>query len=89
MSNLRAVIVCLVVMNVVTALGVIYSKHHSRMLYKKTRALSEAIDRARVDWGRLQIEESTLARYGRIEEIAIKELGMRMPEHDQIKTVIK
>lgn len=89
MSNLRAVIVCLLVMNVVTALGVIYSKHHSRMLFKKTRALSEAIDRARVDWGRLQIEESTLARYGRIEEIATKDLGMRLPEHNEIKTVLK
>jgi len=89
MINLRAVLVCLLVMNVVTALGVVYSKHHSRMLFKKTRVLSDAIDRARIDWGRLQIEESTLARYGRIEELATKDLGMRMPDHDQIKTVLK
>ena len=83
------VVVCLVVINLVTAMGVIYSKHHSRMLFKQTRSLSNAIDRARVDWGRLQIEEGTLARYGRIEEIASEELGMRMPDHDQIKTVVK
>ena len=83
MSNLRMVVVCLVVINLVTAMGVIYSKHHSRMLFKQTRSLSNAIDRARVDWGRLQIEEGTLARYGRIEEIASEELGMRMPDHDQ------
>jgi len=89
MSNFRTVIVCLVAINLVTALGVIYSKHHSRMLFKKTRTLSDAIDRSRVDWGRLQIEEGTLARYGRIEEIATEELGMRMPDHDQIKTVVK
>jgi len=89
MSNLRMVVVCLVVINLVTAMGVIYSKHHSRMLFKQTRSLSNAIDRARVDWGRLQIEEGTLARYGRIEEIASEELGMRMPDHDQIKTVVK
>jgi len=89
MSSLRTIVVCLVVMNIVTALGVIYSKHNSRMLYKKTRVLSDAIDRANVDWGRLQIEESTLARYGRIEELATKELGMRMPEHAEIETVLK
>jgi len=89
MSSLRTIVVCLVVMNIVTALGVIYSKHNSRMLYKKTRVLSDAIDRANVDWGRLQIEESTLARYGRIEELATKELNMRMPEHAEIKTVLK
>ncbi len=89
MSGLRMVVVCLVVLNMVTALGVIYSKHNSRMLFKKTRVLNDAIDRANVDWGRLQIEESTLARYGRIEEIATSNLGMRMPDHDEIETVLK
>ncbi len=89
MSGLRTAIVCLVVLNMMTALGVIYSKHNSRMLFKKTRVLSDAIDRANVDWGRLQIEESTLARYGRIEELATSKLGMRMPEHAEIETVLK
>ncbi len=89
MNGLRTVVICLVVLNMVTAFGVIYSKHNSRMLFKKTRVLSDAIDRANVDWGRLQIEESTLARYGRIEEIATSNLGMRMPDHNEIETVLK
>ena len=89
MNTLRAVFICLLVMNIVTALGVVYSKHNSRMLFKKTRVLNDAIDRANVDWGRLQIEESTLARYGRIEEFASKELGMRLPDHAEIETVLK
>ncbi len=89
MNNLRTVIVCLLAINIVTALGVVYSKHNSRMLFKKSRVLSDSIDRANVDWGRLQIEESTLARYGRIEELATKELKMRLPEHTEIKTVLK
>lgn len=89
MNNFRALIVCLLALNIVTAAGVIYNKHNSRMLFKQTRALNEAIDRARVDWGRLQIEESTLARYGRIEELATEELRMRIPDHAEIKTVLK
>lgn len=89
MNNLRTVLVCLLAINIVTALGVVYSKHNSRMLFKKSRVLSSSIDRANVDWGRLQIEESTLARYGRIEELATKELKMRLPEHTEIKTVLK
>ena len=89
MSGLRTVVVCLVILNLVSALGVIYSNHSSRMLFKKTRALNMAIDRARVDWGRLQIEESTLGRYGRIEDIASTRLGMRLPEHEEIETVLK
>lgn len=89
MNSLRTVVICLVVMNIVTAMGVIYSKHNSRMLFKKTRVLSNAIDNANVDWGRLQIEESTLARYGRIEELATRDLGMRLPDHAEIETVLK
>lgn len=89
MNNLRTVVVCLLAINIVTAFGVVYSKHNSRMLFKKTRVLSSAIDRANVDWGRLQIEESTLARFGRIEELATQELNMRLPEHGEIKTVLK
>ncbi len=89
MNNIRAAIFCLLAINIVSALGVIYSKHNSRMLFKQSRVLSSAIDRANVDWGRLQIEESTLARYGRIEEIATKELQMRLPKHSEIKTVLK
>ena len=89
MNNFRAVVACLMVVNIVSALGVVYSKHNSRMLFKKTRVLNDAIDRANVDWGRLQIEESTLARYGRIEEFATKDLGMRMPDHAEIETVLK
>ena len=84
---MRTVVVCLLVINIVSALGVVYSKHNSRMLFKQTRVLSSAIDRANVDWGRLQIEESTLAGYGRIEELATTELKMRLPEHSEIKTV--
>ncbi len=89
MNNLRTAVICLAAINIVTALGVVYNKHNSRMLFKKTRVLSSAIDRANVDWGRLQIEESTLARFGRIEELATKDLKMRLPEHTEIKTVLK
>ena len=48
MSNLRTVVVGLVAVNIATALGVVYSKHNSRMLFKQTRVLSSAIDRANV-----------------------------------------
>lgn len=89
MNGLRVTVVCLVVLNVATAMGVVYTKHSSRMAFKSTRATQEAIDSANVEWGRLQIEESTLARFGRIEDIATKKLGMRMPEHSEIKMVIK
>lgn len=89
MNRSITIIAFLALANVATAFGVIHYKHKSRMLYQKTRALQALIDQSNVDWGRLQIEESTLARFGRIEELAATRLDMRMPEHSEIKTVTK
>ncbi|OED40674.1 cell division protein FtsL [Chromatiales bacterium (ex Bugula neritina AB1)] len=89
MTGLRLVVGFLLVFNVATALGIVYNKHESRMLFKSMRTIQEGIDQANIEWGRLQIEESTLARFGRIEEIASSRLGMHMPEHGEIKTVLK
>lgn len=89
MTGLRMTVICLLLLNVATAMGVVYSKHNSRMQFKSMRAAQKAIDNANVEWGRLQIEEGTLARFGRIEDIASKKLGMRMPEHSEIKMVLK
>ena len=89
MSGLRIAIVVMVVLNVATAMGVVYSKHQSRMQFQKMRSVQKAIDNANIEWGRLQIEESTLARFGRIEDLATRKLNMRMPEHSEIRMVFK
>lgn len=89
MTGLRVAVAFLLSFNVATAMGIVYSKHESRMVFKSMRAMQDGIDQARIEWGRLQIEESTLARFGRIEEIATSSLGMRMPEHNEIRTVLK
>lgn len=89
MTGLRIAVAGLVLFNIATALAVVYHKHQSRMIFKDQRLIQKRIDEAKVEWGRLQIEESTLARFGRIEQIASDQLGMRMPEHSEIKTVLK
>lgn len=89
MSGLRVTVVVLVVLNLATAMAVVYSKHQSRMQFQNMRTVQKAIDNANIEWGRLQIEESTLARFGRIEDLAARKLNMRMPEHNEIKMVFK
>lgn len=89
MSKHLAIVVVLSVAALATAFAVVSSKHNSRMLFKQTRVLQDLIDQANVEWGRLQIEESTLARYGRIEELASGELNMVSPAHESIRTVIE
>lgn len=89
MSGLRFAVIVLLFANVATATGIVYSKNLSRALFKNSRALHESIDQAQIEWGRLQLEESTLDRFGRIEELATQKLGMRMPAHDEIKMVLE
>jgi len=89
MSGMRYIVLVLLLANVATAAGIVYSKNLSRVLFKSSRALHESIDRTQIEWGRLQLEESTLARFGRIEELATQKLGMRMPAHSEIKMVLE
>ena len=79
------VIVLLLV--VVTALGVVYSKHENRKLYVQLRELQKQRDALDVDWGRLQLEQSTWATHSRIEEIARKKLSMRNVEFGEMVIV--
>ena len=81
------IVLCLAIATFATAFAVVHSKHTSRMLFKQSRALQDLIDQANVEGGRLQIEESTLSRYGRIEELASTELEMISPAHEDIRTV--
>jgi cell division protein FtsL len=49
--------------------------------------LKEARDQLQIDWGRLQIEQSTWATYGRVEAIVRERLSMVDPRSDEIVLV--
>ena len=70
-----------------SALGVVYSKHQSRKLFIELDTLKKNRDEMNVEWGRLQLEQSTLATHGRIEGAAKKRLNMVTPEYDQVLIV--
>lgn len=77
----------LFVLVVVSALSVIYVRHESRSLFSEMRRLEVASDEMNVEWGRLQIEQSTHATHGRIERFARRQLGMHVPVLDDIRLV--
>ena len=85
MMPLRPVLLGLsLLMVLATALGVVYSKHQSRQLFVRLQALNSERDALDIEWGRLQLEQSTLATPIRIENIARKRLGMFVPSADEI-----
>ena len=81
---LRMVNAVLVAVLMVSALTVIYAKHRNRMLYVELRELQGARDNLNVDWGRLQLEQSTWATHSRIEAVARKKLGMRNLNYGEV-----
>ena len=70
-----------------SSLGVVYTKHQSRKLFVELDTLKKERDEMNVEWGRLQLEQSTLATHGRIERAAKKRLDMVTPEYEQILIV--
>jgi len=70
-----------------SAIGVIYAKHRNRMLYVELNRLQQQQDELNVDWGRLQLEQSTWATHGRIEGVARKKLSMRNVDYGEVVIV--
>ena len=62
-----------------SALGVVFSTHQSRKLFTELQALEAQCDQLDIEWGRLQLEQSTWATHGRIEKLARERLDMQLP----------
>jgi len=72
---------------VLSALGVVYSKHQTRRLFVDVQRLEAERDRMHADWGRLQLEQSTLATQARIENLAHGKLSMHIPPQTSVVIV--
>lgn len=77
----------LIVVVMASAIGVIYAKHRNRMLYVELNRLQQQQDELNVDWGRLQLEQSTWATHGRVEGVARKKLNMRNVDYSEVVIV--
>ncbi len=62
-----------------SAMGVVYVKHQSRVSFVEYQQLVSERDILDVEWGRLQLEQSTWATHGRIEKMSREKLGMINP----------
>ncbi len=74
----------LLTMVIGSALTVIYVKHESRILFAELRDTQKLQDQEIIEWGRLQLQNSTLATHSNVESRARKILKMRLPDHVQV-----
>jgi cell division protein FtsL len=72
---------------IATALGSITAQHKSRKLYFELQQQQEAAKQYDIEWGQLQLEQSTWAMHARIEQIASQRLQMQVPDAKRIQVV--
>lgn len=77
----------LVLVLVACALGIVTSQHTARKLFMALENEKEIERKLDVEWGRLQLEQSTLIMHGRIEHIAREHLNMMVPAASSIQIV--
>jgi cell division protein FtsL len=69
------------------ALSLVSSQHKGRKLYVELQKEQERSKQLDIEWGQLQLEQSTWAMHGRIEKIAIQNLNMRVPPSSRVQIV--
>ena len=88
-AQARATMACTVLALLVisSAIACVYARHESRSQFTQLQSLTMQRDALEVDWGRLQIEQSTWSAYARVERQARKRMAMRMPAPEDIEVV--
>ena len=79
--------ILLVIAAVLSALGVVASQHQSRKLHTALEREQARMRQLEVEWGQLQLEQSTWAAHVRIEKIARQSLRMAPPGAERILVV--
>lgn len=88
MVSVRLLVLYLVLIaDVGSALGVVYTRHQSRHLAVQLGSLETRRDEAVAEWSRLQLEQAWLADASQIESTARRQLQMRQPEAPRILVI--
>ena len=69
---------------VLSAMALVYTKHESRKLFIELEGLSHERDELNIEWGQLQIEQSTWTQHARIEQVATDDLALVRPATTEI-----
>lgn len=77
----------LLVAVVICALSVITSQHKARKLYIELQKEKEHAQQMEVEWGQLQLEQSTWATPARVETVATRQLQMHLPRNGQVQFI--
>ncbi|NBV74861.1 MAG: cell division protein FtsL [Methylococcaceae bacterium] len=74
----------LVAMLILSAIAVVYSKYQQRQIFMEIQSKEKELDEYEVEWGRLQLELTTLTEENRVEIEARNRLMLTLPTQDKI-----
>ena len=77
----------LLVAVVLCALSVVTSQHKARKLFIELQKEKEQAQQMEVEWGQLQLEQSTWAAPARVEQVAVQKLQMQLPRNGQVQFI--
>ncbi|MBS3964994.1 MAG: cell division protein FtsL [Methylomonas sp.] len=85
MTTVRNIVLSiLTAMLMLSAIAVIYSKYQSRRLFIEIQKKDQELDDYQVEWGRLQLELTTLTEENRVEIEARNRLMLTLPAQNDI-----
>lgn len=77
----------LILITLACALSTVSANHRARKLFTELEAAQKRMRDLDVEWGQLQLEQSTWAGHVRVEKAAREKLGMKPPAPGQIISV--
>jgi cell division protein FtsL len=77
----------LLALMIACALALVSAQHRARKLYVELQKETDTAKQLDIEWGQLQLEQSTWATHGRIEKLAGTKLGMRVPPASRTEVV--
>ena len=87
MNKKILILILVLIADVSSALGVVYTRHQSRLLAAELGSLEARQGEGLAEWSRLQLEQGWLADASRIEDTARGTLQMQQPGETHILVV--
>lgn len=88
LSSSRTIFLFIMLAIVLTSgLSVVRTTHANRFAFNELQQMKDEANKLDVQWGQLLLEQSTFGLDGRIEQKAVEQLQMQVPEIDDIVMV--
>ncbi len=79
--------ILLMLVVILASLSIVTSQHQARKSFLALQQEKMHAQQMEVEWGQLQLEQSTWAAPARIEKIAAKHLQMQLPKNEQLQYI--